>query len=535
MVKRICIVGGGASGLTAIKACKEQGLIPICYEWTKNIGGLWRYREDDIHGLGSVMRSTIINSSKEMSSFSDFPPPKEYPNYMHNSKMIRYIELYAKQFDLVRHVEFEQEVKDISQAPDFETTGRWVVTVQKVGSEEPRKEVFDGVMVCAGHHVFPIIPKFPGQDEFQGRIIHTHSYKKPNGYDDKKVLVVGVGNSGGDVAVELSNIASQVYLSTRRGCWVIHRVGPNGRPLDTCYMKRSLNVFFNWLPYPIVCSIVERKMNSRFDHELYRLKPEHHIFGQHPMVNDALPNRILSGTVEVRGDVNRFTAKGVIFEGESEETEVNEVVLATGYKIYFPYLSKDIVEVDDNKVELYQFAIPPRLKHKTLILIGLGQPVGALFPISELQSRIFALHMADKIQLPSEEDMLADIKKKDIEMKKRYFSGPRHTIQMDWINYMDELATLAGVKPDMISMIFDDPLLFFTCMFGPCLPYQFRLRGPNSWKQARQAIMTYDYRVAGALDTRRTIKGKVEEINILKFIMACISITVLAMILAMVV
>lgn len=115
-------------------------------------------------------------------------------------------------FLISRHIRFEHEVQNIEQSPDYEQTGRWVVTVQKVGASDSNSETFDGVMVCAGHHVFPIVPKFPGQDAFKGRVIHTHSYKKPNGYDDKKVLVVGVGNSGGDVAVELSNIASQVSV-----------------------------------------------------------------------------------------------------------------------------------------------------------------------------------------------------------------------------------------------------------------------------------------------------------------------------------
>lgn len=96
------------------------------------------------------------------------------------------------------------------------------------------------------------------------------------------------------------------------------------------------------------------------------------------------------------GDIKQFTAKGVIFEGEDEEISVDEVVLATGYKIYFPYLSKDIVWVEDNKVELFKFAFPPKLKHNSLVLIGLGQPVGPLMPISELQSRVYALHMSGK-------------------------------------------------------------------------------------------------------------------------------------------
>lgn len=127
-----------------------------------------------------------------------------------------------------------------------------------------------------------------------------------------------------------------------------------------------------------------------------------------------------------------------------------------------------------------------------------------------------------------------DIKQKDIEMQKRYFSGPRHTIQMDWINYMDELACLAGVKPNLLSMMFDDPPLFYQCFVGSTLPYQYRLTGPNAWKGARRAIMTADERIVGALNTRhRENKVKTQQMDILKFLIALVCVTLLAMVLAM--
>ena len=85
---RIGIIGGGSSGATACKACLEEGFDVVVYEKTDQTGGLWRYREDVVDGVGSVTKSTIINSSKEMSAFSDFPPPEEFPNYMHNTKMV---------------------------------------------------------------------------------------------------------------------------------------------------------------------------------------------------------------------------------------------------------------------------------------------------------------------------------------------------------------------------------------------------------------------------------------------------------------
>lgn len=91
MPKRIAVIGAGATGMTATKACLEQNLEVVVFEKTNYTGGLWRYQPKlDEDGIASVMKSTIINSSKEMSAFSDFPPPAEFPNYMHNTKMVSF-------------------------------------------------------------------------------------------------------------------------------------------------------------------------------------------------------------------------------------------------------------------------------------------------------------------------------------------------------------------------------------------------------------------------------------------------------------
>jgi dimethylaniline monooxygenase (N-oxide forming) len=84
-------------------------------------------------------------------------------------------------------------------------------------------------------------------------------------------------------------------------------------------MRRYMNAIFSWVPYSMSCSAVEWYISGRFNHSDYQLKPKHRIFAQHVMVNDALPNRILSGTVIVKGNIDRFTENGVIFEGEYKQ------------------------------------------------------------------------------------------------------------------------------------------------------------------------------------------------------------------------
>ncbi|GFT00537.1 dimethylaniline monooxygenase 2 [Trichonephila clavipes] len=112
--KKIAVIGAGTSGLTAIKCCKEEGLAVTCFEKTGNFGGRWRYRRNSIPGVASVMKSTVSIHSKEMLAFSDFPPPKSFPNYLHHTKMLEYLHLYAEQFNLLQHIEYDCEVVSIS-------------------------------------------------------------------------------------------------------------------------------------------------------------------------------------------------------------------------------------------------------------------------------------------------------------------------------------------------------------------------------------------------------------------------------------
>ena len=127
--KRIAIIGAGASGLPTIKSCLEEGMAPTCFERSDSIGGLWAYKENTQAGYGCVMRSTIMNTSKEISAFSDFPPPKHFANFMPHRQVIEYLESYATKFDLLRHIRFRSHVILVSRAPDYEQTGQWLVRI----------------------------------------------------------------------------------------------------------------------------------------------------------------------------------------------------------------------------------------------------------------------------------------------------------------------------------------------------------------------------------------------------------------------
>lgn len=502
MTRRVAVVGGGSSGLACIKCCLDEGLEPVCFESSDDIGGLWRFKENPEPDRASIYHSVIINTSKEMMCFSDFPIPAHFPNYMHNSLIMDYFRMYADHFQLTKHIRFNTKVLQVKQRSDFSHSGQWdVETENKDGKKE--KHIFDAVIISIGHHCHPNLPlqDFPGIDTFTGKYFHSRDYKTPEEWRNKKVVVIGIGNSGGDIAVELSRVTKQLYLSTRRGAWILNRVADSGLPLDMIF-NRVFNLVMKILPFSWFCSLGENRLNQRFDHALYNLKPKHRLYSQHPTVNDELPNRILSGTVQVKPNIRRFQGSSVEFDDGSVVEDVDLVVFATGYRFSFPFLASQVVSVSDNKASLYKYVFPPGLDRPTLAIIGLVQPLGAIMPISEMQARWATRVFKGCIKLPSGAAMLKDIQCKEETMANRYVTSQRHTIQVDYVSYMDEIAELVGVKPNILRMLLTDPRLGLTVMLGPCTPYQYRVRGPGRWAGARQAILTQWKRVVQPMQTR---------------------------------
>ncbi|KAM9384188.1 flavin-containing monooxygenase 5-like isoform 1-T2 [Pholidichthys leucotaenia] len=502
MTRRVAVIGGGSSGLACIKCCLDEGLEPVCFESSDDIGGLWRFKENPEPDRASIYHSVIINTSKEMMCFSDFSIPAHFPNYMHNALIMDYFKMYADHFQLTKHIRFNTKVLQIKQKSDFSHSGQWVVETESKNGKKDR-HIFDAVMICIGHHCQPNFPlhDFPGIDTFKGKYFHSRDYKAPEEWRDKKVIVIGIGNSGGDIAVELSRVTKQLYLSTRRGAWIFNRVGDNGMPMDL-FFNRMLNNIQKILPFGLFNSIGEGRLNRRFDHSLYNLKPKHRLFSQHPTVNDELPNRILSGTVQVKPNIRRFCGSSVEFDDGSVVEDIDLVVFATGYTFSFPFLASQVVSVSKNKASLFKYVFPPELERPTLAIIGLVQPLGAIMPISEMQARWATRVFKGCVKLPSLAAMQNDIQNKKDAMAKRYVTTQRHTIQVDYISYMDEIAEQVGVRPNILKLLLTDPRVGLSLLFGPCTPYQFRLSGPGKWAGARQAILTQWERVAHPMQTR---------------------------------
>ncbi|KAL4686886.1 hypothetical protein H8959_019014 [Pygathrix nigripes] len=397
------------------------------------------------------------------------------------------------------HFSFQTTVCSVKKQPDFSTSGQWEVVTESEGKKE--MNVFDGVMVCTGHHTDAHLPleSFPGIEKFKGQYFHSRDYKNPEGFTGKRVLIIGIGNSGGDLAVEISHTAKQVFLSTRRGAWILNRVGNYGYPFDVVFSSRLTYFLWKICGQSLANKYMEKKMNQRYIHT-YRAHI-HKALSQHPTVNDDLPNRIISGSVKVKGNVKEFTETAAIFEDGSREDDIDAVIFATGYSFAFPFL-EDSVKVVKNKISLYKRVFPPNLERPTLAIIGLIQPLGAIMPISELQGRWATQVFKGLKTLPSQSEMMAEISKTQEKIEKRYVESQRHTIQGDYIDTMEDLADLVGVRPNLLSLAFTDPKLALHLFLGPCTPIHYRLQGPGKWDGARKAILTTDDRIRKPLMTR---------------------------------
>eukprot|EP00736_Rhodelphis_marinus_P007431 Rmarinus@m.18496 len=498
---KICIVGAGASGLSAAKCCLDEGVTPVVIEQSGCIGGLWVFTEEESHS--SVYRTTIINTSSQMTSFSDHPADSSYATFMHNTEIVRYLSSYCDDHAIRQHIRFHTTVLSVEPLPH----GKWKVSTRKTGEAgDPTtaSEVFDGVMLCSGHHWNPRVPHFPGKDDFKGMQMHSHSYKDPDPFKDKTVAVVGIGNSGGDLAVELSRSCRHVYLSTRSGSWVFPRFGLQGHPLDW-----FPNRFNSALPDAFQDIMARIAVSCTIGSpDVFGLRPKHTPFGAHPTVNSELYGRIGTGMVSVKPNIKRFTADGVEFVDGSWEN-VDAVIYATGYIYSLPYLKDVTVFTGDNEVGLYRLVTPP--DHPTLACIGMIQPLGSIFPISEMQARWYLAHMLQRLQFPSRDAMLEEISERRSQVASQYKKSPRHTVQVRHYPYMNEFASDLGVRPSLWRVATHHPSLLGHFLFGPLVPYWYRLFGHGKWDGAADAIRNTS--VQGTPHSQKAVVAKASDDN----------------------
>ena len=429
MEARVCIIGAGSSGIAACQVLAERGIDFDCYETGSTVGGNWRYLNDN--GMSSAYKSLHINTSRQIMEYQAFPMTDEYPTYPNHEQIAHYFDSYVDHFGFRDRIQFKTEVTHVEPA----TGGGYDVTTHKRGARKTTTQHYQSVLVANGHHWDARWPEpaFPGADTFTGKQLHSHDYKTFHGCEGKRVLVLGIGNSACDIAVETQKVSSRTFLAMRRGAHVLPKY-IFGIPTD--HLTTSPIARLPWWPARRTMMAVTMFL-ARGKVTKYGLpKPDHRIAEAHPTISDDLLTRLGHGDITVKPNIDRIDADKVYFaDGSAEQIDV--IVYCTGYKITFPFLDQSVIASVDNEISLYHRVVDP--DHPGLYFIGLVQPLGAIMPLAEAQSRWVADLLDGSATLPSPAQMRREIDAYHAALVKRYVPSKRHTIQVDFLEHFAEL------------------------------------------------------------------------------------------------
>jgi dimethylaniline monooxygenase (N-oxide forming) len=313
------------SGLVTLKECLAKGFTPTVFESQKHSGGQWRYTEPDpvtgeVHS--SVSHGTVFNSCRDTSAFSDFPyDPARYPEYLPHKKFVQYLDEYAEFFDLNRHVRYDTKVIRCEQTTD----GGWSVTYEQNGTV--LVELYDVLFACTGHLSKPITPRFEGLENFKGKLIHSHVYRRPGPFEGEKVAVIGIGPSAVDVACEISPQTEECHVITRSGAWIIPRfvLGAPVEAFDSRLTTYLPATFGQWTQ-KLLLNFIQGNLPSD-------LKPAHNILEAIPTIRSDFLEKVNVGFVQThRSGIERFTENGLVLTNGTE-LDVDTVISCTGYLV----------------------------------------------------------------------------------------------------------------------------------------------------------------------------------------------------------
>ncbi|HWC47319.1 MAG TPA: NAD(P)-binding domain-containing protein [Solirubrobacterales bacterium] len=425
--RKVCIIGAGSSGIAAAQVLDARGIPFDCFEKGSQIGGNWRFENDN--GMSSAYRSLHINTSRRVMAFKSLPMPENYPDYPDHFQMAAYFDEFADHFGLREKISFRTEVTKVEPAD-----GEWAVTTKSESGAEAT-ERYRAVLVANGHHWDPRWPEpaFPGAEEFEGEQLHAHHYREPDVLRGKRVLVLGLGNSATDIAVESSRIADKTFLAVRRGAYVLPKY-LNGKPID-----EAVHPLASYLPLAVQRFFAMKGLEiAAGDMETYGLpKPDHKLFEAHPTVSSELLPRLGHGDITVKPNIERFAGGRTVRFVDGSSEEIDLVVYCTGYKITFPFFDPKVLSAPDNRLPLYRRVVS--VERPGLYFIGFIQPLGPIMPLAEAQAEWVADLLSGGAALPPAGEMKREIAVEERKQAKRFVASKRHTVEVDFHPYLREI------------------------------------------------------------------------------------------------
>lgn len=427
------VIGAGPMGLATARNLKKYNIPFTGFEIHRDVGGLW-----DINSPTSTMyESAHLISSKKMTEFSEFPMAEDVAIYPHHRQMAQYFRDYAEHFDLYRHYEFATEVVSVERAGD-----RWQVTTRKDGNTQVRE--FDGVLIANGTLHEPNRISLPG--EFSGELMHAAQYKSADIFRNKRVLIIGCGNSGADIAVDAVHQAASVDMSVRRGYYFLPKF-LLGKPVDTLGGKLKLP---RGLKQRLDALLIRTVMGKPSDYGLP--DPDYRMYESHPVINSLVLHHLGHGDIKPRPDIKSVAGNTVIFT-DGSQADYDLILTATGYKLHYPFIDRKYLNWSSGDAPaLYLNAMHPDFDN--LFVMGMVEATGLGWEGRNEQAEMVALYIRQLEDGKASAHNLRQVKKQ--QATKRLDGGYQY-LQLERMAYYvskDEyrasvLANIKALKSDL--------------------------------------------------------------------------------------
>jgi hypothetical protein len=424
------VIGAGPSGLAALRHLRAVGLPVTCLERETGTGGNWFFGS----GTSRVFASTRLISSQRLTEFTDFPMPRHWPAYPNHQQCLAYLRSYAAHFGLDPFIETGVVVEAIE--PAGPPGSGWLVQT----SRGPRR--YAGVVIASGHNHIPRYPDIPGR--FAGVLLHAADYKSPTEpvpLAGKRVLVIGGGNSGCDIAVECSRHAALTFHSTRRGYYIVPRF-VLGRPADLRGERLLKMAAPVWLRRFVALRGIARTVGLPWKHGLPR--PDHKLFETHPVINADLLGQIDTGRIRPVGDVAAYEGPCVVFRNGPRQA-FDLVICATGYQTTIPFIDGRLLggESSTGTARLFMNLLHPT--RDDIAVVGLIQPDSGQWGITDIQAKLVARMALAARESPRAAAWLYARRQRPARKGPiDYIASPRHTLEVEHFSYRRELERLVA-------------------------------------------------------------------------------------------
>ncbi|MCO7187462.1 MULTISPECIES: NAD(P)-binding domain-containing protein [unclassified Pseudoalteromonas] len=488
-MKRVAVIGAGLSGLVTTKELIDQSHTVVCFERSDDIGGAFYNKENE----GGIYNDIHLTVSNFFMAFSSFPPREKNRKYWTASEYIEYLQDFTEHFRLRKFIRFNTVIESVEPVG----TQKWRVTYFKNG--ERKEELFDSVAVCSGKFRNPLLPSVPNMEQFKGTIHHSFDFKEASKFKGKKVVCLGLGESGSDVVHQIAQVAQETHLVVKRPKSIIARVilGDTGDSRTTRAAHYSFLVNHSLFEATLKKRIMNKglKVNEQKRQRplsafwMWKFLVKYGLHGEFSNKNDIWLQDLETGQTQLHlFSVKRFAENGVYLH-DGQFIECTDVMMSTGYETQFDMIHHSAAQDAAKNIRSnFLHMIHPTLRD-SLVWIGFARPdVGGVPTIAELQARLYARVLAGKTELADSHTLQRRIEEYQQECREQFCLEPDRSENVRYYRFTGELARTLGVEPKWYHLL-PDPRLIFNFYHGSLVAAQFRLSGPGKDPEAAKAMI----------------------------------------------